>query len=1227
MRTLSSSRASRVGNLATTLLLLTASGTSAIDFAPAPSPNLNLDDLGRVAFAGDFNAISFYQYAGQSEKPAGPNTALLSQLPNGVFATLNQTDGDIRAMCPFVANGSLQGIVVGGNFTSLGTQETPGGIATVNGTSGAISPMPGLNGTINALFCDDQSGSVYVGGLFSGDGASNAIVWENEWVNLPFAGFNGPINTIAKAPSGNIIFGGKFNGLGNATAPRENNTQVLPLTSGDITTLSSSSRPGFSDPKNIVCKTGETQGANNTWLLADGALGSWIDKFGFGFQPSKLRLYNTDFEGRGTKTWRFIALPDGGIMNFSYVEPTSGREAFCDARCPLPQNNVSAQDFRFVNNVGMNSFRIDILEFYGPGAGLDGIALFQNDLYTFAVNAFNEPSCGTISTGPGARATSTGPWAVTPSGPSNSEYLTARLTGNDINPSSASVVFEPDIKQAGNYSISIYTPGCQADNTCGTRGRVNITGSLASSAQSASSPLSTVLFQTNTFDKYDEVYSGYVDATDGFRPSVTLTPAAGQSGPLTLVAQRVRFQLLQASSGNLNGLFEYNPAQENFTTLEQSNINAAGQSLSPRNNAFISTLAVVDDATYVGGNFSGKDGLNHIFSIGRDNATALPGDGLNNRIEAMYKNGSTLFVGGSFTNTHDNQSTGLNGIAAYSTRDRRWRPLGAGVDGVVTNIVPFSLNITANRPEDVLGISGYFNTVNGFGDNASFPVDNFAVWVMSRQNWLQNLNIGAPHITGTLRARTDVRGSSPLYAGSVSAQGLAASGAAVITPNSDPLALQGFPVKIRSQEPQAALEKRGLASGANTTGIVTASFYRENGLNITILAGHFAATATDGSDIMNLLFIDGQNRVTGIRDEVSADSIFTTLGTVDAILYAGGKVSGTVNGNRVAGVMAYDLRAGRLADRQPPGLQGQNVTVNAIVPRPRSREVYVGGKFASAGALSCASLCVWRTDTNQWSSPGGELAGTVTSMTWVSNTRLILAGNLTNGGNSTNVLAFDSERNRFEELPGARDLPGPVMTICPANNDGSQIWASGTADDGSPYLQRFDGDRWLSAPNGFSEGTKIRGIQVISLSDDHDRSDLIDRNQDLLILGSLNITGFGTASGVLFNGTTYQPLLLSSTAENTPGSLSQVFVENPQSFFKSRRKHLAVGFVVLISLACALALTFLLVVAGILVEWYRKKRQGYERAPMTYSSRTANLNRVPPEHLFGTLSGNRAPAI
>ncbi len=69
--------------------------------------------------------------------------------------------------------------------------------------------------------------------------------------------------------------------------------------------------------------------------------------------------------------------------------------------------------------------------------------------------------------------------------------------------------------------------------------------------------------------------------------------------------------------------------------------------------------------------------------------------------------------------------------------------------------------------------------------------------------------------------------------------------------------------------------------------------------------------------------------------------------------------------------------------------------------------------------------------------------------------------------------------------------------------------------------------------------------------------------------------------------------------------------------------HLALWAVVLIGLAIALFLTFLLVVLGILLEYYRKKQQGYSVAPQAYPNRMENVDRVPPEQLFGARPPNR----
>jgi len=86
----------------------------------------------------------------------------------------------------------------------------------------------------------------------------------------------------------------------------------------------------------------------------------------------------------------------------------------------------------------MNSFRVDISEWYGSGAGLNGIQLFQDAMFSYAVNNFNEArNCG--ATGTLSTSSSTGNWQVSPSHNNNSQYRTTVLQGDPIRPDAASV--------------------------------------------------------------------------------------------------------------------------------------------------------------------------------------------------------------------------------------------------------------------------------------------------------------------------------------------------------------------------------------------------------------------------------------------------------------------------------------------------------------------------------------------------------------------------------------------------------------------------------------------------------------------------------------------------------------------------------------------------------------------------------------------------------------------
>jgi hypothetical protein len=1116
------------------------------NFTSAPSPNIDLSGLGRVALAGDFDSISLYTYQGQTQNAnfANGSQYLFSQYPDGSFQGLALADAFITTMCPFVSNGVLQGIVVGGNFTSLGGVPAQG-IALWNPNTTSITPLNGLSGSVSAVYCDDESSRVYVGGTFTGGNSTNAIAWSTGWTNLPFAGFNGPVTSITKSSNGSIIFGGSFDGLGNTTTPTNKDVQVINLSAGNITSGASTQTSGFSDPRNIICQTGDDS-AGNAWLLEDNTPGFWRGSFGFGFNPTKLRLYNTNQDGRGTKTWRFTAFPINGIMNFTYTDE-NGKFASCTANCPLPQGNTSYQDFHFVNSVGMNDFRIDISAWYGAGGGLSGIELFQDDIYAFAISDFNEPRCDSVST-TGANSTATGPWVQTPSGGSTSDYLTATLNGS-VTAASAQVVFMPDIKQSGNYSITLYTPGCLQDDTCSSRGIVNVTGSMTTEKGS----VATTLYQTNYYDKYDQIYYGYVDAaSESFRPEVTLTPVAGQNTPLTVVAQRIRFELV-TSTGGLNGLYDYDPNVATVNTdFSASKIDSAAMSLDT--SAKINALAVYKDVTYVAGNFSNGD-IHNIFSIGSENATSLPGAGLNSAVRTMYQNGSTIYVGGSFTDTVGTQTPGLSGIAAFSIDDNSWKALGAGVNGLVWAIVPLQLNITGADQEMVLAVSGDFTTVNAVGSNASYSADGFAAWVPSRGNWLHNLANATVALSGGLLAQTLVADYGQLLAGSLVASQIGMSDAVALSGSGRPT-LSPLGISISASQESSTKRKRA-TTGQNVTGVATGYFYLDHGKNITILGGHFTANSSAGSTINNLLIIDNTNgqNVIGLPNTVDADSTVLALEVRDTSLFAGGSITGTANGDDVNGLLVWDLSTNALAISQPAALAGNSVTVNAIAAQPGSSKVFVGGNFADAGSMSCPSFCMYDTSLGQWMPPASGLSGTVNTMTWRSNNQLIVGGDITISGNRTKLALYDAKKQTFTDLGASANLPGAVTAMSPANPNYDAWWVAGTASNGSSFLQKFDGTNWHSV-TGLGSATAIRGLQVVSLTQKHQLSDLVPSNQVLLITGAIELPDHGNASAVLFNGTTFQPFILTTTANGGQGTLSGMFVQNPSNFLSSKCKQL-----------------------------------------------------------------------
>ncbi|PHH61499.1 hypothetical protein CDD81_346 [Ophiocordyceps australis] len=1217
------------GPLTSSLLALATLGPSlsnAFSLTPVPSPNLDFSNLGRIGIAGDFNGLSLFEFEQQASKPLSKNgsESLFVRLPNGVYAPIASTDASIRSMCTFRRkNGDVGGVVVAGNFTSFDGSKSAG-VALYDPDNDKVTSLEGLEGEVHAVYCDQDRDTVFVGGNFQGANSTNAIAWVGDqgWTNLPFAGFNGPVEAITKASNGHIIFGGNFTGLGNASTPSRRDEQTINISTANITAFNSVPSGDFSDPKNIVCSGGK-DGPGQTWLLQDSSPGSWEARFGFGFEPTKLRLWNTHLDGRGTKTFRFLAFPINGIMNLTYVDPETGLNRTCTSECPLSSDpKVEFQDFHFVNRVGMNSFQVAISDWYGSGAGLAGIKLLQDNIFSYAIPQFNEPACG--GTKFPSASTSTGPWKQSPSMQSYADYLTVELQ-RPITSESASVVFFPSIRESGNYSVNMYTPGCRPDGTCDTRGRVNVTGIM--SAGTVNANFSTTLFQTNNFDKYDQIYYGYVDKTsDSFKPSVTITPLAGQDvAQLTVVAQRVGF-ILTNSTGGLNGLYDFNPDNStvDVSSLDKSAVNKLGSSFDQ--DSGVTAMVTSDDETFIGGKFSSNDYAN-IVSIGgpdNDQVNSLQG-GLDGQVLGMHLEEAKLYVGGDFTKTKSTATPGLNHVAMYDTKANSWNALGAGVNGRVQDVVPLLVNISSNSTQVAITLTGTFSECNAFGDNKALSVDGFAVWVPSEANWLQNLAGPIPGLSGILTAAVlDLPNDGALFAGALKSSQLGVNGAAMLNQG----VLDQFPAKLETGQDDVKVVRRDSLYNESLHGVATGAFYDDDSSNITILAGHFTAQAKGGSSINNLVIIDGSdgNSVSGLGPGVSDDSVFTTLAFRGSVLFAGGKVSGNIQGDQISGLIAYDVKAKSFSN-QPAPLGGGQSTVSAISVRRDTAEVYVGGSFEKAGALNCPGVCIYNVDSDQWTQPGNGISGNVYSLMWSSGSMLVAGGDMKANGSSRVYLAsYDAKRQSWSAFPRGDEIPGPVLAMTPASSDGNQIWITGKSlQDGSVFLMKYDGDKWQSAKQGLSARSVLRSLQVFTATKSHDKADILDEKQALMLTGSIDLPATGPASAVIYNGTHYQPYLLTTASGSGSGSIAKIFTQK-NDFFTSERGHMPLVFVVLIGLAIALGLILLVVLAGLVIDRLRKKREGYSRAPTSMYDRGSGIQRIPPRELLESLGQSRSPA-
>lgn len=595
---------------------------------------------------------------------------------------------------------------------------------------------------------------------------------------------------------------------------------------------------------------------------------------------------------------------------------------------------------------------------------------------------------------------------------------------------------------------------------------------------------------------------------------------------------------------HLNGLLEHNCTGPVDSNVSRTPIEQIGMDLDA--GAEVLSLLATNSTIYVAGKFSSPVSQN-ILAIRDEIATAVGDTGLNGPVHTLLSDSDLLYAGGNFSGVgelHYSTASALNNVAVLDVNKNEWAPLGAGVNGVVTNMNKLTVTLIPGGLQTVVVVNGAFDLLLGHGNFGDAPTNGTGVWVPSKQEWLQNLNPVGPVIAGQVVQTLEVPGDGVYVAGTAAVYDFYASGVSF----------------LQSQG------RENTFASANTTitfgeggAVFTGAFATEGGINVTVLGGQFSARLSDGLSAENLVFLnttsDGKASVSSLRSTPGI-SVFmqdgatnvSTLVVQDTILYAGGSFDISINDERSQNLLLYDLRSDNYTS-QPPPLKGKRVDVNVVSARPNHDEIYIGGQFDGAGDVSCPGLCVWQPSGSQWLAPGSALNGSVSLMIWTDEDSLVVAGDLDVGNGSIPLATYyapDKKWVAFESFAepsvtmNEDSISGTITAMTRATSEETGTWTSNSQLNGLwiagydyeniTFVMNWNGTGWSSLTNNnilaFGEHTHITGIEIMTSYTKHPAHGSLAENQILLLLGLVTIPYVGNVSAALFDGETLKPFIL-----------------------------------------------------------------------------------------------------
>ncbi|EUC64087.1 Bud site selection-like protein, partial [Rhizoctonia solani AG-3 Rhs1AP] len=1182
--------------------------------------------MGTVGIAGAFAGLDMYNASAPTLDSSA--ATLVSRDANGALTVLGATNsgGQLLASCSLKDT-----LYVGGLFDSVAGISAKNIIA-YSTSSRTFSPLgsngAGVDGEVHALHCDSSGGLVWVGGNFrrptsspSGSFGGAVAVFnpsDNTWSPAPFDGLRGQVLDIAPSTDGkSLYFGGSFatTFASNSSLNSTNNPAVpyspgatpfssslvpIPLNGSEITAQPASSDSNFNNILNILCPAGD-DGAGNTWLAADGSTAS-ITARPFKFiNAGGIRLGNTAINGRSTSAFTLITIPDNNVLELSYTDPATNQTQTCTDSCPLaPSSTALYQDFLFTTSQQITGFQLRLTQWSGSGPGLHILQLLSNGAFANALESLNTASCYA----PGASGSSTaGTWSTTEAATTiagtTQSVLVASVAVGTSSANSPSITWTPYVSASGEYEVYMMIPGCTRLQDCDARTSVKVTVSPGNGI----SPAVTTVSERVSDDTQALIYRGQViPTTPDYRSTVTLQLADspegnGQNGQYRLVADRVQFVLTSVGAeGNATvngtslgagrngfGFFEWplSASTTNATGILANTTITPFDALSfavPNASASIHAIAPYSATRlFAGGNFTTASVGSNIVSVdgsGLGAVSGLAANGLNGAVSALALYGNILFVGGAFTDTRTGGASNLRYVAQYNVESNTWSSLGPGVAFPVSSLEISDAHLLVGGE---FGLSRW-DIANGVWVSSGGYVSGSTTLVSNSSAVGQNGAVLGGTFSAIRKYGADgwavlENGPTVKPLGALLDHTTTSAAAPATTSTASNVRRHWFSHMTMSDlfPRQQTSNTLPAPPSAPAPAVLAGTFYSNQSISqLTVLGGNF--TFANGQ-AKNLAFYDTNTH------KLMACKVPKLKESSERC---------TFKAMSCSGFATYGLANGGWESNDSEGLvaaSGSAVTVRSITGRPSNTDtVIVAGSFAGAGQLGCEAVCAWSIQDKQWSQLGSGIKGDVSSVAYAGSNAelLVVAGALTlDDGTSANVAQYNFDNSTWVSIGGA-NVPGPVTALSVDNLNSSSIFAAGRASDGSaPFLIHWNGQQWSPINTDLSSATQVTQLAMVPVSDHHASNNVIEDDRVLFVSGSLASNSFGSVSTALFDGATMYPYISTVSTSGSAGFVSGLFY-SISNFSFNAKKFLPRGVVILISIAIAAGIVFLLLLIGVL---------------------------------------------